>query len=379
MSLHTWDWEDEDTASMGLTSSLGSFCQSISECDVEEYLKARDQAPESDSDRQYSSIASSDGPASTFNSDTPQAVPCTFIISLAFPGNTGHKGKYINLMEKHRKYPKMDKPITKGHNFYHIEYFPLPDDKEPKKVDVVVFPTTVKVFLDSGVKTVKPWHEGDKVWVSWTQAFNMHVTKELLKKMIFYKITLKIWDTTDKISKKVKYYRLKAEGHAEEAGSPVKWKESGRDKKDLRRRKKYHTEEDIDGKPGDQWKRCKVFSMQLGLKPLLAGWQTISSHGSEKSASILDCLLTLKTEVPIMTEEQKQDLNPLIIKIKSASCLPSQPVPFHELEVRRARPTDVRPPFHSQFPIVCHLLSPHCPYTRFKSSPFHRLGSQSKI
>lgn len=38
-----------------------------------------------------------------------------------------------------------------------------------------------------------------------------------------------------------------------------------------------------------------------------------------------------------MTEEQKQDLNPLIIKIKSASCLPSQPVPFHELEVRRAR------------------------------------------
>ncbi|KAF6094488.1 hypothetical protein HJG60_007225 [Phyllostomus discolor] len=274
-----------------------------------------------------------------------------------------------------------------------------------------------------GIRTVKPWHEGDKVWVSWTQAFNMHVTKELLKKMIFYKITLKIWDTTDKISKKVKYYRLKAEGHAEEAGSPeevrhlvlsqrelseqsvhvqmecnqeytqkkpervekpfrslhVKWKESGRDKKDLRRRKKYHTEEDIDGKPGDQWKRCKVFSMQLGLKPLLAGWQTISSHGSEKSASILDCLLTLKTEVPIMTEEQKQDLNPLIIKIKSASCLPSQPVPFHELEVRRARPTDVRPPFHSQFPIVCHLLSPHCPYTRFKSSPFHRLGSQSKI
>lgn len=46
----------------------------------------------------------------------------------------------------------MDKPVAKGHQFYHIEYFPLPDDKEPKKVDMVVFPTMVKVFLDSGVK-----------------------------------------------------------------------------------------------------------------------------------------------------------------------------------------------------------------------------------
>lgn len=57
------------------------------------------------------------------------------------------------------------------------------------------------------------------------------------------------------------------------------------------------------------------------------------SHGSGQSASILDCFLTLKTEVPLMTEEQKQDLNPLTIKIKCVSSLPSQPVPFRELEV----------------------------------------------
>lgn len=34
-----------------------------------------------------------------------------------------------------------------------------------------------------------------------------------------------------------------------------------------------------------------------------------------------------------MTEEQKQDLNPMTIKIKCVSSLPSQPVPFRELEV----------------------------------------------
>lgn len=62
------------------------------------------------------------------------------------------------------------------------------------------------------------------------------------------------------------------------------------------------------------------------------------SRGSEKSAHILDCLLTLRAEVPLMTEEQKQDLNPLIIKIECASCLPAQPVPIHELEVRGRQP-----------------------------------------
>jgi len=66
----------------------------------------------------------------------------------------------------------------------------------------------------------------------------------------------------------------------------------------------------------------------------LLGWQTVICRGSEKSANILDCFLTLKTEVPIMTEEQKQELNPLTIKIRCASCLPVQPVSIHDLEVR---------------------------------------------
>lgn len=57
------------------------------------------------------------------------------------------------------------------------------------------------------------------------------------------------------------------------------------------------------------------------------------SHGTGRSANILDCFLMLKTEVPLMTEEQKQDLNPMTIKIKCVSSLPSQPVPITELEV----------------------------------------------
>lgn len=88
MSLHAWEWEDEDRVSMGPMSSMGSFYQSGSECDMEEYLKVKAQAQESDSEHPFSS-ESSYGPASTFNSDVPQVVPCKFIISLALPVNTG--------------------------------------------------------------------------------------------------------------------------------------------------------------------------------------------------------------------------------------------------------------------------------------------------
>lgn len=70
----------------------------------------------------------------------------------------------------------------------------------------------------SFTQTVRPWHEGDKLWVSWTQTFSINMTKELLKKINFHKITLRLWDTKDKVSRKVRYYRLKTAGYAEAAG-----------------------------------------------------------------------------------------------------------------------------------------------------------------
>lgn len=73
---------------MGLMPSMDSFYQSMNECDEEEYLKARAQAQESDSD-QCRNIESLNRPASTFNADVFQVVPCKFIISLAFTVNMG--------------------------------------------------------------------------------------------------------------------------------------------------------------------------------------------------------------------------------------------------------------------------------------------------
>jgi hypothetical protein len=66
---------------------------------------------------------------------------------------------------------------------------------------------------------VKPWREGNKIWVSWSQTFNINVTKELLKKINLHKVILRLWETKDKVSKKVRYYRLKATDFSEDTGS----------------------------------------------------------------------------------------------------------------------------------------------------------------
>lgn len=60
-----------------------------------------------------------------------------------------------------------------------------------------------------------------------------------------------------------------------------------------------------------------------------------------------------------MTEEQKQDLNPLTIKIKCVSCLPSQPVPFHELEVRLCQKNWLESSFSHP---VAHYMSSLIPH-----------------
>ncbi|XP_055269437.1 uncharacterized protein CFAP92 [Moschus berezovskii] len=457
MSLQAWEREDEDQASVGPVSSTGSFHQSGSECEAAESLKDRAWAQESDSDHRCSS-ESSERPASTFNSDAPHVVPCKFVISLAFPLISGYKGKFSSLVEKYRRQPKAEKGAAKVHHYYHVEYVLLPDDAEPKKADVLLFPTVAKVFLDSGVRTIKPWQEGDRFWVSWTQAFSIKVTKELLKKINFHKIALTVWDTKEKVSKRVKYYRLKPSGFMEDTGSfeevknlvlsqrrlseqgvhvseeqcqdhtpeklekprrslksvhdaetlsghledhekllrseelaTVQWgdskpvtslggattteakeliekpsfssltnllekqkfqikrKESAGRRK-MQRRKKSRGEGDVDMRLAGHVKHGS-FSIQLEVLPLLAGWQSVVSHGSGRSANILDCFLMLKTEVPLMTEEQKQDLNPMTIRIKCVSSLPPQPVPIRELE---------------------RLCSPvYCRY-QFQGAPAHR-------
>ncbi|XP_054992713.1 uncharacterized protein CFAP92 isoform X1 [Sorex araneus] len=262
----------------------------------------------------------------------------------------------------------------------------------------------------------------------------MQVTKEFLKKIVFYKINMKIWDTKDKVSRKVRYYRLKTSGYTEdlsafdvrhlvvhqrrlseqssynkeewnqdfvsskagrarrgkalhdsenlsmipeeferlirvEGNSPESQRSSRRTfpslaleikellekssfdsitnladkararqadlaakRKLSRRMKKMSKDEESEMRLLMAPFTPDVFSIQLSLTPLLAGWKMVLSRGHGRSPNILDCFLTLKTEEPLMTEQQRQELNPMTIKINRLSRLPSSPVPLWKLE-----------------------------------------------
>lgn len=89
MSLKAWEWEEDGRASMEPASSMASAYQSASEYETDEYPKSRTPAQEWDSEDQFSSLESSEGPPCSFNTDVPQVVPCRFVISLAFPVQSG--------------------------------------------------------------------------------------------------------------------------------------------------------------------------------------------------------------------------------------------------------------------------------------------------
>nr|XP_020139128.1 uncharacterized protein FLJ43738-like [Microcebus murinus] len=161
----------------------------------------------------------------------------------------------------------------------------------------------------------------------------------------------------------------------EKQKSQIKAKDAEKKKKVPKKIKKVLTiEEDLPPLPPIQWKPS-IFSTQLSLMPLLAGEQAVVSRSSEKSANILECMLTLKTEVPIMTEEQKQDLNPLTIKIKCASCLPSQPVPIQELK-RLCVPVYCKYQFHAT-PVHRTEGQPHASHVHFQDINVIFLGAVS--
>ncbi|KAK3536659.1 hypothetical protein QTP86_015455, partial [Hemibagrus guttatus] len=97
----------------------------------------------------------------------------------------------------------------KAQAYYHIEYNLLPDDSEPIKVDLVMFGLVAKVYMENETKVLKPWQEGDLLWIGWSQSVKLNVTREMLIKMSSHKVTFRLWDTKNRVSNKAKYDRPK--------------------------------------------------------------------------------------------------------------------------------------------------------------------------
>ncbi|ETE64967.1 hypothetical protein L345_09261, partial [Ophiophagus hannah] len=120
--------------------------------------------------------------------------------------------------------------IPKMHRFYHMEYFLLPDDIEPRKLDLVLFGPVAKLFLDTeskpgtpkderskskrpstlNISVVKPWLENDQIWISWNHSIEINITNEFLIKLREHSIKLRLWDLKEKVCSKARFCKLKS-------------------------------------------------------------------------------------------------------------------------------------------------------------------------
>ncbi|XP_074862004.1 uncharacterized protein CFAP92 [Carettochelys insculpta] len=398
---------------------------------------------------------------------TCHTVTCTFSVSLAVPLSAGTKHRPSKLSEQQRKKSNVgkDADIPKMRRYYHIEYFLLPDDTEPRKLDLVLFGVVAKLFVECESKVVKPWFENDQIWVSWNHSIDVNVTNEFLIKLRDHKVILTIWDNKDKVSAKARFSKprvpyLQAEDSGNIGGvkytvllqrklfednqpehssvkikgvkipsapeKPVPGFAAGEykplaeedelyeapaslsgfqslvppsrtddfpsmrdkipnddnyltqntvagnsdyviqkkpektkfklekstgcaDKKDPKGGKRKSSTSKRSSALKDQMqsnrkvsnaqtllaaltKNCGIASLQLDLMPLLSGERLVISRLQEKSPKILDAYITFTTEEPLMSERQISELNPLIIRILSATCLPTTPVPVEVLQ-----------------------------------------------
>ncbi|XP_035376506.1 uncharacterized protein LOC113589342 [Electrophorus electricus] len=135
--------------------------------------------------------------------DSGHTVTCTVTIALAIPPESGKKppNKVVSGGAGGTHKPQA---------YYHVEYNLLPDGEEPTRVDLVLFGSAAKVYAGNETKVLKPWQEGNDLWLAWSQSVKLSVTRQLLVKMPTHKITFRVWDLKDRVSAKARYDRLKA-------------------------------------------------------------------------------------------------------------------------------------------------------------------------
>ncbi|XP_032851699.2 uncharacterized protein KIAA1257 homolog isoform X4 [Tyto alba] len=416
--------------------------------------------PEGESSRLLPSEESSVEP------DGSHTVTCTLTVSLAVPAlPTGQNREKSNPPGTQGKRIQVEElgSIPRMRRCYHIEYFLLPDDLVPRKLDLVLFGVVAKLFTESSSEAITPWFENDKMWISWNHSVVVDVTNEYVIKLRDHKIILKIWDTKDKVSSKVGRGKPKPtsslEGDTEDVGGvkhtvllqrkffeesqpapsrtrikavkkpkaqekssalPAEAEEtdlnelatsnsglthpSRRDDLSTVRNVKFAKSSFLDkaqhlkqkavavspvsstsketekannvriltyradktgttsGRRGSGPKRNSdaavaksygMASLQLDVMPLLSGEKSVISRLAENNPKVLDAYVTFTVETPLLSERQKHELNPLIIKINSATCLPNTPVPIEMLQ-RLCVPTYCKYKFHNFPPHRTH-------------------------
>ncbi|XP_010732956.2 uncharacterized protein cfap92 isoform X1 [Larimichthys crocea] len=345
------------------------FCNSQSDCDDGEVTDKR-QEPVLESMEHDVENRSSSADITKQTDDSSYYITWTVDIALAVP-----RWEEVDLPEASEKANKTQKDsstlLVKAHksqSCYHIEY-KLPGDTEAVKVDIVVFGPVVKMYTEEEFKEIlRTWHEGDQTWIGWTQNFNIKVNREVLVCLPSYKIKLQIWNSINKLSKQARYDRLKALKLPKDQPEDTK-DECGGIKALVSRLKtlcerKLSTSKKLSNSRGsskteshilhafdlEEIKKIGTVSAEISPIRLLAGETSVTELFPIRSSGVFEIMCNISLDRPLVSDQLKAELNPLVITILSATSMPSSPILFHVLQ-------DKYVPVYSQYKF--HNLSMH--------------------
>ncbi|XP_026162172.1 uncharacterized protein cfap92 [Mastacembelus armatus] len=301
--------------------------------------------------------------------DSSYYVTWTVYTALAIP-----VGEEVGVPESPDKGKKRNKDSStvllkahKAQSCYHIEYKLLPGDAEQVKVDLVVLGPVVKLYKEDKAKILRTWHEGDQIWVGWTQNLNVRVNRDMLINLLPHKIKLQIWNSKDKLSSQARYERLttfrlpqdQPEDTIHMCGGiktmvnklrnicEKKHCASKKHKSQILVNSNSDVVPETDKNLASQTKTVfqnltlsnfesiknnGTASVEINPIRLLAGETSLTECFPVSSSGVFEVMCNISLDRPLISEQLKADLNPLVITILSATSMPSSPVPFHVLQ-----------------------------------------------
>jgi hypothetical protein len=81
-------------------------------------------------------------------------------------------------------------------------------------------------------------------------------------------------------------------------------------------------------------KKYGVCMIAMRMAELFAGKMMVTTRLEKPVPSVDDVFLTVSISEPLLSDEQLEKLNPLIITVQSATNMPSTPLGFEELGQR---------------------------------------------
>ncbi|XP_021347646.1 uncharacterized protein LOC110446691 isoform X2 [Mizuhopecten yessoensis] len=118
---------------------------------------------------------------------------------------------------------------------------------------------------------------------------------------------------------------------AESAGSRI---EALKEVQRLKRQKKSEAAHQAAQQAAEQIFKFGTCMIPVRMANFFTGVKSITSRLTEPVMGVEDCFISLKVDGPIMSEKQRLELNPMIIKIHSCTNLPDSPITYPELKMR---------------------------------------------